>query len=109
MFKVIEPIPWCFTIEFDEEKAKRNGYDIETLYDYVGRKVEKYGVTRIGHGTWKAKVGDEVESQCLALSMLSNAKWVMRNVKSLVAFEDDTDAIDCLDVFRKTDPQCLYA
>lgn len=100
MFKVIEPIPWSFTIEFDEEKAKRNGYDIETLYDYVGRNVEKYGVTRIGHGTWKAKVGDEVESQCLALSMLSNAKWVMRNVKSLVAFEDDTDAIDCLDVFR---------
>lgn len=108
MGNTTKSVPWSFTIEFDEEKAKRNGYDIETLYDYVGRNVEKYGVTRIGHGTWKAKVGDEVESQCLALSMLSNAKWVMRNVKSLVAFEDDTDAIDCLDVFRKTDPQCLY-
>ena len=33
MPKVIEPTPWSFTIEFDENKAKRNGYDIETLYD----------------------------------------------------------------------------
>lgn len=99
--------PWSFIIEFDEVKAKENGYDLETLYDYVERNVKKYGVTRIAHGTWKAKEGNEVESQCLALSLLSNAKWVMQNIQSLIAFEDDTDAIDCLDVFRKTDPQCL--
>lgn len=101
--------PWSFTIEFDAGKAARNGYDLDTLYDYVGRNVERYGLTRIGNGTWKAKEGDEVESQCLALSMLSRAKWVMQNVKSLTAFEDDTDEIDCIEVFRQTDPQCLYA
>ena len=105
----VQGIPWCFTIEFDEGKAAGNGYDLETLYDFVGKNVEKYGLTRIGHGTWKAKDGDEVESQCLSLSLLSNARWVMQNVKSLVAFEDDTDPIDCLEVFRRTDPQCLYA
>lgn len=105
----IEGKPWSFTIEFDEDKAARNGYDLDTLYDYVGRNVERYGVTRIARGTWKAKEGSEVESQCLALSLLSNAKWVMQNIKSLIAFEDDTDAIDCLDVFRKTDPRCLLA
>ena len=101
--------PWSFTIEFDEQKAKRNGYDLETLYDYVGKNVERFGVTRVARGTWKAKAGDEVESQCLALTMLSNAKWVMQNIKSLVAFEDDTDAIDCLEVFLQTDPLCSYA
>ena len=101
--------PWSFTIEFDAGKAARNGYDLDTLYDYVGRNVERYGLTRIGNGTWKAKEGDEVESQGLALSMLSRAKWVMQNVKSLTAFEDDTDEIDCIEVFRQTDPQCLYA
>lgn len=69
--------------------------------------MEKLGLTRIGHNTWKARNGDEVESQCLALSMLSHAQWVMQNIRSLIAFEDDTDAIDCLEVFRKTDPQCL--
>ena len=37
MPKVIEPTPWSFTIEFDENKAKRNGYDIETLYEYSVR------------------------------------------------------------------------
>lgn len=100
-------IPWSFIIEFDEEKAKRNGYDVDTLYDYVGKNVEKYGVTRIGHGTWKAKADDEVESQCLALSMLSKMKWVMRNVRSLTAFEDDTDEIDYLAVLRRYAPQRL--
>lgn len=53
MLKVNEPIPWSFTIEFDEEKAKRNGYDIETLYDYVGRNVSRYGCVRIAQGTWE--------------------------------------------------------
>lgn len=38
MPKVIEPTPWSFTIEFDENKAKRNGYDIETLYDYTDQE-----------------------------------------------------------------------
>lgn len=100
--------PWSFIIIFDEEKAKRNGYDIETLYDYVGKNVEKYGLTRIGHETWKAKVGDEVESQCLALIMLSKMKWVMQNIKSLIAFEDDTDEIDYLEILRRRVPERLY-
>ena len=99
--------PWSLTIEFDEGKAARNGYDLATLYDYVGKNVEKYGLTRIGNGVWKAKEGDEVESQCLALSMLSNAKWVMQNVKSFVVFEDDTDEIDYLAILRRYAPQRL--
>ena len=28
--------PWRFTIVFDEEKAKRNGYNVDDLYDCVG-------------------------------------------------------------------------
>lgn len=103
----VQKQPWSFTIVFDEEKSKKNGYNIETLYDYVGRNVEKYGLTRIGHGTWKAKPDDKVESQCLALSMLSNMKWVMQNIKSLTAFEDDTDEIDYLAVLRRYAPQRL--
>ena len=27
--------PWSFTIVFDEDKAKKNGYEVDTLYDYV--------------------------------------------------------------------------
>ena len=99
--------PWSFVIEFDERKALRNGYDLDTLYDYVGRNVETYGLTRVARNQWRAKEGDEVDSQCLALSMLSHAEWVMQNVKSLTAYEDDTDAIDCLEVFRQTDPSAF--
>lgn len=32
--------PWSFTIVFDEDKAKKNGYEVDTLYDYVGKNVE---------------------------------------------------------------------
>ena len=99
--------PWSFTIEFDGDKAAKNGYDLDTLYDYVGQNVERCGVTRIARGTWKAKKGSEVESQCLALSIISKARWVMQNVKSLTVFEDATDGFDGLDVIRRTNPDRL--
>lgn len=102
-------VPWSFIIEFDEGKAARNGYDLDTLYDYVGRNVEKYGVTRVARGTWKAKDGEEVESQCLALSIISKAKWIMQNIKSLTVFEDDADGFDGLEVIRRTNPERLLA
>lgn len=102
-------VPWSFIIEFDEGKAARNGYDLDTLYDYVGRNVEKYGVTRVARGTWKAKDGEEVESQCLALSIISKAKWIMQNIKSLTVFEDDTDGFDGLEVIRRTNPERILA
>jgi hypothetical protein len=101
--------PWSFTIEFDETKAIRNGYDPETLYDYVSRNVEPLGNERIARGTWKAKANDEVESQCLAISMLSKAKWVMQNVKSMTAFEDDPEGFDCLEAIRSANPERVYA
>ena len=44
--------PWRFTIEFDEEKAKRNGYNVDDLYDCVGKYAEQMGNVRIGLGTW---------------------------------------------------------
>ena len=33
----MEKRPWRFTIEFDDEKAKRNGYNVDDLYDCVGK------------------------------------------------------------------------
>lgn len=43
--------PWSFTIVFDEDKAKKNGYEVDTLYDYVGKNVEGLGNKRIARGT----------------------------------------------------------
>ncbi len=91
--------PWSFIVEFDEQKAEKNGYSLDVLYDYVARCVEQYGVTRVARGTWKAQNGKEVESQCLALVMLSEIKVVMQNIKTLTVFEDNTEPIDCLEVF----------
>lgn len=102
------PVPWSFIVEFDEERARRNGYDIEDLYDCADRNVSRCGCARIARGTWRAADGDEVESQCLALSLLSRAGWFMRNVGSMTAFEDDPDdPVDYLDVIRRNNPERL--
>lgn len=103
----IRPVPWSFTIEFDGEKARRAGYDVEELYDCTDRNVSRYGCVRASRGTWLAAEGDEVESQCLSLSLLSRADWFMRTVGSITAFEDDTDEIDYLDVLRRYAPHRL--
>lgn len=42
----MEKRPWRFTIEFDEEKAKRNGYNVDDLYDCVGAYAEQMGNVR---------------------------------------------------------------
>ena len=102
-------LPWSFAIEFDSRKAAQNGYDLDTLYDYVGKNVERYGLSRVEKNVWKAKSGDEVESQCLALSMLSRSKWVMQNIRVLTVFEDDAEGFDGLEVIRRTNPERLYA
>lgn len=60
MIENVQVQPWSFTIEFDSDKAARHGYDLDTLYDYVGKNVERFGLTRIGKNTWKARVDDEV-------------------------------------------------
>ena len=49
----MEKRPWRFTIEFDDEKAKRNGYNVDDLYDCVGKYAEQMGNVRIGLGTWQ--------------------------------------------------------
>lgn len=49
--------PWSFTIVFDEDKAKKNGYEVDTLYDYVGKNVEGLGNERIARGTSAATAG----------------------------------------------------
>ena len=36
----IRPVPWSFTIEFDEGRAESAGYDVEELYGCTGRPNE---------------------------------------------------------------------
>ena len=102
---------WSFTIVFDADKAARHGYDLDTLYDYVGRNVEPLGNVRIGQGSWQAKgEGDEVIAQCVALSRLTRMKWVTENVKSWTAYEDDEpEGHDYLQVLREVSPHLLPA
>lgn len=101
--------PWSFTIEFDETKAARNGYDLDTLYEYVGKNVELLGNERIALGTWKAKeCCDEIMAQCVALSRLARKKWVMENVGRWVAYEDDEpEGHDYLQVIREVSPHLI--
>lgn len=100
---------WCFTIEFDEAKAARHWYSVDDLYDCVGRIAERFGNIRIAHDTWKAQPdGDEVMAQCAALSRLARTKWVMENVRSWTAYEDDEpNGHDYLQVLREVSPHLI--
>lgn len=100
--------PWSFTIEFDEEKAKKNSYDLNVLYDYVGKNVEKYGNVRIAHGTWRAVGSDVITAQSLAISKLSRLEWVMQNIKSLTFCEDDGEVCDGIEMFRRVCPERVF-
>lgn len=103
--------PWRFTIEFDEEKAIRNGYDIEELYDCVGKNVEPLGNVRIAHGTWQAKSREvQFGAQCPACVLLSEQPWVMQNIKSFHTYEDtnEPDGEDYLAVIRRHRPHLLH-
>ena len=102
-------MPWSFTIEFDPEKAARNGYDVDTLYECVDENVQQYGLTRLARGTWRANESKKVESQCFSLLMLSKQKWVMQNVRSITAYERGTDPIDIIAALRKRNPERVYA
>lgn len=57
MENTLKPVPWHFTIVFDEDKAMRNGYDIQTLYDYTDRNVSRYGCVRIAQGAYRGQRG----------------------------------------------------
>lgn len=98
--------PWSFTIEFDEEKARKNRYSLNVLYDYVGKNVEKYGNERIARGTWRAAAGsDVITAQSLAISKLSRLEWVMQNIKSLTFCEDDDEVCDGIEMLRRVCPE----
>ena len=101
-------MPWSFTIEFDEDKAARDGYDVDALYECVDKNVLCYGLTRLARGTWKANERDKVESQCLSLSMLSKQKWVMQNICSLTSHERGTDPIDYIEIVQEHFPERIY-
>lgn len=106
----LKPVPWHFTIVFDEDKAMRNGYDVDTLYDYVGENVEPLGNIRIGRGSWQAKSREvQFGAQCPAVAMLVKQPWVMMNIKSLTTYEDmnEPDGEDYLAIVRRTRPELI--
>ena len=103
--------PWRFTIEVDEEKAKRNGYNVDDLYDCVGAYAEQMGNVRIGLGAWQAKSREvQFGAQCLVCATLSKQPWVMQNIKSWRTYEDmnEPEGEDYLQVIRDISPKRIY-
>lgn len=105
----VRQVPWSFTIEFDEGKARRNGYDIETLYECVGKNIEHLGIERIARGTWKVTgIRDKATAQCVALCGLARKSWVMENIKGWTVYEGDPgNGHDYLQVIREVSPELL--
>ena len=107
----MEKRSWRFTIEFDDEKAKRNGYNVDDLYDCVGKYAEQMGNVRIGLGTWQAKNRKvQFGAQCPVCATLSKQPWVMQNIKSWRTYEDmnEPEGEDYLQVIRDISPERIY-
>lgn len=104
-----QAVPWSFTIEFDEQKAARNGYSIDSLYDCVDKNIRHLGIERLSLGTWHVKnLRDKVTAQCVALCGLARKTWVMQNIKSWTVYENDaTDGHDYLQVIRTVSPELM--
>ncbi len=102
---------WRFTIEFDEKKASMNGYDVDLLYDYVGRNVEPLGNVRIARGSWQAENREvQFKAQCCAVTMLVKQPWVMQNIKSLTTYEDMNEPYgeDFFAIVRRIRPELIF-
>lgn len=100
--------PWHFTIVFDEEKARRNGYDVDELYDCVGRYVEPRGNVRTGRGSWQAKSREvQFGAQIPTKAVLAKQDWVMEHVVSWTSWEDDPEGHDFLAILREVRPELI--
>lgn len=107
-----EKIPWRFTIVFDEGKARKNGYDVQELYDCVGRIVEPCGNVRTGRGSWQAASRDvQFAAQIPVKMRLAQLGWVMENVDSWTSWEDadGPEGHDFLQILRETCPELVIA
>lgn len=55
-------------------RRQRNGYNVDDLYDCVGKYAEQMGNVRIGLGTWQAKNRKvQFGAQCPVCATLSNS------------------------------------
>lgn len=101
-------LPLSFTVTFDERKARAHGYDVDTLYEYVGKNMEPMGNVRVGRGTWQVREGaDEFKAQAVALSRLVRMRWVMENVSEITSRDEEGAPEDYLQVIREVSPQLI--
>ncbi len=78
----VSPSSW------NEEKAKRNGYNVDDLYDCVG-DAEQMGNVRIGLGTWQAKSREvQFGAQCPVSSPFLNSLGSCRTLSCRRTYED---------------------
>lgn len=85
--------PWTFTVELDGDEGAR---------ERLSGIASSSGCSRVSEDTWAAKAGNEVESQCLALSRISRDRDIMGHVLSMTAYEGDGTPVDCMEVLLKT-------
>ena len=102
--------PWSFIIELDKEKCKKNGYEIDQLYDYIDDRIGKfeYDIKRIDTNVWKSNGKDKIVNQYVVLMTLTENKYVMMNVKSITSYEYGVAAIDYLEIIRRLFPERFY-
>ncbi len=72
----MEKRPWHFTIEFDDEKAKKEWiYNVDDLYDCVGKVCGADGQRCASVLVWQAKEPGAVQGRSALFMTLSKQPW----------------------------------
>ena len=96
---------WSFVIIFDKKKINKSKYTEDILYDYIDKNVKRYNIKRISQNQWKADENNKANSQYNALSLLTKQDWIMKNVKSIIAYENNSKPIDYLAIVKEYFPE----
>lgn len=55
---------WGFAIEFDEKKAKANGYDVDGLYECASEYAERMGNVRMARSRGRQRIAKFSSAPC---------------------------------------------
>ena len=91
--------PWHFTIEFDADKAAREGYTVDELLAFVDHAASIRDMVRIDRNTWQAVSKErEFATTYATILWLSQRKLILNTVKTWTVY--DSDAPDGADYLK---------
>ena len=86
---------------FNEEKAHAMGYSAETCYEAVDKLFARYGIQPASQGVYEAPDNQNTFDAFGAAQRLPYSNWFLHVIEQWLAYDEDGEPEDCLDVFYR--------